>query len=93
MSAQIIFIGEIQRQCKFALIACDAMQKSLHQMGQEIDKEKQLVIKIEKCQEGLLLLLSVVDSFNIQTTIVALKIGLIMHTVMHTFFECYHCHY
>jgi hypothetical protein len=64
MSAQIIFIGEIQRQCKFALIACDAMQKSLHQMGQEIDKEKQLVIKIEKCQEGLLLLLSVVDSFN-----------------------------
>jgi hypothetical protein len=26
MSAQIIFIGEIQRQCKFALIACDAMQ-------------------------------------------------------------------
>jgi hypothetical protein len=42
MSAQVLFIGEIQRQCKFALIACETIEKSLHIMGHETDKEKQL---------------------------------------------------
>jgi hypothetical protein len=40
MSVQIVFIGEIQRQCKFALIAYDTMHKSLQLMV--IDKEKEL---------------------------------------------------
>jgi hypothetical protein len=40
MSVQIVFVGEIQRQCKFALIAYDIMHKSLQLMV--IDKEKEL---------------------------------------------------